>query len=140
MKENADKARSLDTAAINQQLREQADQAFKIRFQMSMGQTEGLKKLRSLRKERARMLTVLRERELHGTAPVPVPAKAEKKAKAKAEAPKAAKPKAAKAEAPKAAPHTAKTPAVKSAAAPKKVAVKKAPAQKPAAKSGAKSK
>ncbi len=39
MKENAEKARSLDTTAITQQLREQADQAFKIRFQMSMGQT-----------------------------------------------------------------------------------------------------
>jgi len=30
----------------------------------SMGQADGLKKTRALRKERARMLTVLREREL----------------------------------------------------------------------------
>ena len=37
---------------------------FRLRFQMSMGQTEGLKKYRELRKDRARMLTVLREREL----------------------------------------------------------------------------
>jgi len=123
MKENADKARSLDTAAINQQLREQADQAFKIRFQMSMGQTEGLKKLRSLRKERARMLTVLRERELNNAPAAKVEAPKATKTKA------AAKPKAgatSKAAAPKA---EAKTPAVKKAAAPKKTAVKKAPAK-----------
>jgi large subunit ribosomal protein L29 len=37
---------------------------FRLRFQMSMGQMDGLKKTRALRKERARMLTVLREREL----------------------------------------------------------------------------
>ena len=42
-----------------------AEQMFRLRFQMSMGQTDGLKKLRTLRKERARMLTVLRERELN---------------------------------------------------------------------------
>ena len=64
MKENADKARALDTAEIEKQLREGRDQMFRLRFQMSMGQTEGVKKVRALRKERARMLTVLREREL----------------------------------------------------------------------------
>ena len=64
MKENADKARALDKAEIDKQLREGRDQMFRLRFQMSMGQMEGLKKVRSLRKERARMLTVLREREL----------------------------------------------------------------------------
>jgi large subunit ribosomal protein L29 len=31
---------------------------------MTMGQTDGLKKIRALKKERARMFTVLREREL----------------------------------------------------------------------------
>ena len=47
---------------------------------MSMGQTDGLKKLRSLRKERARMLTVQRERELGAsTAPVATKAKRGKK-------------------------------------------------------------
>ena len=64
MKENADKARDLDRAEIAKQLREGSEQIFRLRFQMSMGQMEGLKKLRSLKKERARMLTVLREREL----------------------------------------------------------------------------
>ena len=63
MKDNADKARALDTPEIHKQLREAAEQMFRLRFQLRMGQTDGLKKLRALRKERARMLTVLRERE-----------------------------------------------------------------------------
>ena len=69
MKQNADKARSLDTNEINKQFRETAEQMFRLRFQMSMGQMDGVKKLRSLRKERARMLTVLRERQ-DGATPV----------------------------------------------------------------------
>lgn len=64
MKENADKARGLDANELNKQLRDGAEQMFRLKFQMEMGQTEGLKKLKSLKKERARMLTVLREREL----------------------------------------------------------------------------
>ena len=100
MKENAEKARALDTPELSKQVREAAEQMFRLRFQMSMGQADGLKKLRSLRKERARMLTVLRERQ-DGAAPVVVhkSAKVQRKAAATAEAaPKkvtaAAKPKA----------------------------------------------
>ena len=92
MKENAEKARGLDAAEIAKTLKEGAEQMFRIRFQMSMGQPEGLKKLLSLKKERARMLTVLRERELKGdAAPVVKPTVASKKASA----PKAAAPKTA---------------------------------------------
>src|ERR1700680_3773065 len=65
MKENADRARSLDAAELAKELRESAEQMFRLRFQLSMGQSDGLKKLRQLRRERARMLTVERERELH---------------------------------------------------------------------------
>ncbi len=84
MKENADKARALDTAELNKALKDSSEQMFRIRFQMSMGQTEGVKKIRSLRKERARMLTILRERELTGAGPVKPAAKsAAKKAAAK---------------------------------------------------------
>jgi len=68
MKENAEKFRALDPAELDKQLREGAEQMFRLRFQMSMGQTDGLKKLRSLRKERARILTVLKEK---GSAPSP---------------------------------------------------------------------
>ena len=46
---------------------------FRLRFQMSMGQADGLKKLRTMKKDRARILTILRDRELHpDTAPEPV--------------------------------------------------------------------
>ncbi len=65
MKANAERARALDTNEIEKQLRDSSEQMFRLRFQLQMGQTDGLKKLRALRKERARMLTVLRERELH---------------------------------------------------------------------------
>lgn len=60
----AEKIRGLDEAEIKKQLVESDDVMFRIRFQMSMGQTDGLKKLRTLKKDRARMLTILREREL----------------------------------------------------------------------------
>jgi large subunit ribosomal protein L29 len=63
MKENADKARGLDKNELNKQLREASEQIFRLRFQMSMGQADGLKKIRLLKRERARMFTVLRERE-----------------------------------------------------------------------------
>jgi large subunit ribosomal protein L29 len=69
MKENAEKARGLDTNELAKQVKDTAEQMFRLRFQMSMGQMDGVKKLRSLRKERARMLTVLRERQ-DGAAPV----------------------------------------------------------------------
>src|SRR5580704_10940378 len=83
MKENADKARALDTAEINKQLGEHGEQMFRLRFQMRMGQMEGLKKVRSLRKERARMLTILRERELHPDEAAKASAEASAKAAAK---------------------------------------------------------
>jgi large subunit ribosomal protein L29 len=56
--------RDLDDREIKQQLAEMDEQAFRLRFQMSMGQTDGLKKIRVMRKERARLLTIQREREL----------------------------------------------------------------------------
>jgi len=69
----ADKIRELDNTELHRQTGELQEQAFRLRFQMEMGQTEGLKKLRAIRKDRARMLTILRDRELHPeTAPEPV--------------------------------------------------------------------
>jgi len=59
-----DKLRSLDPLEMQNQLREIDEQTFRIRFQMSMGQTDGLRKLREMRRDRARLLTYLREREL----------------------------------------------------------------------------
>ena len=62
----AAKLRDLDAADLQRQAQESQEQLFRIRFQMGMGQTEGLKKYRNLKKDRARMLTVLRERESSG--------------------------------------------------------------------------
>jgi large subunit ribosomal protein L29 len=39
------------------------EQMFRLRFQWAMGQTESLNKMRELRKERARVQTILREKE-----------------------------------------------------------------------------
>jgi large subunit ribosomal protein L29 len=41
-----------------------AEQLFRLRFQVSLGQNDGVKKLRQLRKEIAQIKTVAREREL----------------------------------------------------------------------------
>ena len=61
----ADKVRELDSNELRNQLQDSAEQIFRLKFQMSMGQTDGLKKYRQLRRDRARMLTVLRQRELN---------------------------------------------------------------------------
>ncbi|MGO9262961.1 MAG: 50S ribosomal protein L29 [Bryobacteraceae bacterium] len=58
------KVRDLDDKELHQQLAEINEQVFRLQFQMSMGQTDGLKKVRAMRKTRARIYTVLREREL----------------------------------------------------------------------------
>jgi large subunit ribosomal protein L29 len=73
MKENAEKFRALDTAELDKQLREGAEQMFRLRFQLSMGQSDGVKKLRVLRKERARILTVLQQKGVSPSAAAPVP-------------------------------------------------------------------
>ena len=62
----AQKVRDLDEQEIKQQLKEMDEQMFRLHFQMSMGQMEGLKKFRQMKKDRARIYTVLRERELAG--------------------------------------------------------------------------
>ncbi|MDP9055550.1 MAG: 50S ribosomal protein L29 [Acidobacteriota bacterium] len=59
-----DKIKALDPAEMQNRLREIDEQSFRVKFQMSMGQTEGLKRLRENRKDRARLLTWLRQSEL----------------------------------------------------------------------------
>ncbi len=61
---SVEKIRGLDAADLNKQLSESEESMFRLRFQLSMGQQEGVKKLRELKKDRARILTVLREREI----------------------------------------------------------------------------
>jgi large subunit ribosomal protein L29 len=58
----ADKLRGLDDTELQRQLHDMDDQLFRLQFQMRMGQLEGLKKARTMRKDRARIYTILRER------------------------------------------------------------------------------
>ena len=58
----AEKIRGLEAAELDKQVKDMQESMFRLRFQMSMGQADGLKKYRENRKDRARILTVLRER------------------------------------------------------------------------------
>ena len=60
----AEKVRNLTDEELRQQEHDLADQLFKLKFQLNMGQTESLKKIRGLRKDIARVKTVAREREI----------------------------------------------------------------------------
>ena len=62
------KLRNLGDDEMRTQLREMDDQLFRLKFQLRMGQTDGLKKIRSIKKDRARMMTWLKEKELAGAA------------------------------------------------------------------------
>ncbi len=59
----ADKVRNLTEEELRHQERELADQLFKLKFQLNLGQTESLKKIRGLRKDIARVKTIIGERE-----------------------------------------------------------------------------
>jgi large subunit ribosomal protein L29 len=59
-----EKIRNLSDAELEHQEKTSAEQLFRLRFQVSMGQNDGVKKLRQLRKEIAQIKTVAREREL----------------------------------------------------------------------------
>jgi large subunit ribosomal protein L29 len=64
MPKRIEKLRDQDTAELNERQRELAEQVFRLRFQLSTGQAEAVTKLRSARKDLARVKTLLREREL----------------------------------------------------------------------------
>jgi large subunit ribosomal protein L29 len=59
---DAEKIRNLTDEELRHQEREMSDELFKLKFQLNMGQTESLKKLRGLRKDIARIKTISRER------------------------------------------------------------------------------
>ncbi len=63
----AEKVRNLTDEELRQQEHDLADQLFKLKFQLNMGQTESLKKIRGLRKDIARVKTIAREREIAAT-------------------------------------------------------------------------
>src|SRR5215831_10670759 len=60
----AEKLRNLAESELDHRQRELNDQLFRLKFQLKMGQTESLKKMRGLKKDVARIHTVMREKQL----------------------------------------------------------------------------
>ena len=58
------KIRNLSDDELLHQEKTASEQLFRLRFQVSLGQNDGVKKLRQLRKEIAQIKTVARERAL----------------------------------------------------------------------------
>ena len=58
------KLREMNHGELEVQQQELAEQIFRLRFQLSTGQAEGLKKLREAKRDLARIKTLLREAEL----------------------------------------------------------------------------
>jgi len=59
-----EKLRDLGTPELEVRDRELAEQIFRLRFQLATGQAEAVTRLRSAKLDRARVQTLLREREL----------------------------------------------------------------------------
>jgi len=55
--------RDLGVDELRQRAKDMDDQVFRLRIQKSMGQSEAAQKLKTLRRELARVKTVLREKE-----------------------------------------------------------------------------
>jgi large subunit ribosomal protein L29 len=58
--------RDLDSTELEIKEGEAREQLFRLRFQISMGQSDGLKKYHVVKRDLARILTIRRERELAG--------------------------------------------------------------------------
>jgi len=64
MTRRIDKIREMNPNELEIQERELSEQIFRLRFQLTTGQSEGLKKLREAKKDLARIKTLRREAEL----------------------------------------------------------------------------
>ena len=64
MPKAVEKLRDLGTPELEARDRDLAEQIFRLRFQLTTGQAEAVTRLRTARKDRARVQTLLREREL----------------------------------------------------------------------------
>ncbi len=122
-----EKIRNLSDEELALEGRKAAEQLFRLRFQMKLGQTEGAKKLRELKKDIARVNTIEREREL-GIHTLVAPKHHHAHAEGEAEAGVAAKPAKKKA---------AKKKAAKKSATPHKASGRSAAARKTSAKPSA---
>jgi large subunit ribosomal protein L29 len=59
-----EKIRNLSDEELKHQEKTTAEQLFRLRFQVSLGQNDGVKKIRQLRREIAQIKTIARQREL----------------------------------------------------------------------------
>ena len=78
--------RGLDDTKLADELRKAKEELFNLRFQSATGQLESHGRIRAVKRDIARLYTVIRERELGiraTPAPVEVPAKKATKSKAK---------------------------------------------------------
>ncbi len=62
MPRRIEKLREVDNKELEIQQRELSEQIFRLRFQLSTGQAEALKRLREARRDLARVKTLLHER------------------------------------------------------------------------------
>jgi large subunit ribosomal protein L29 len=64
MAHRIEKFREMDRNELEIQERELGDQLFRLRFQLTTGQTESVKKMREAKRDLARVKTLMREMEL----------------------------------------------------------------------------
>jgi len=64
MPRKAERFKDMTADELRVQERELAEQVFRLRFQLTTGQAEGLKRLREVRRDLARVKTMLRAQEL----------------------------------------------------------------------------
>ncbi|MBM7716939.1 50S ribosomal protein L29 [Siminovitchia sp. FSL H7-0308] len=60
----ANEIRELTTAEIEQNIKSLKEELFNLRFQLATGQLENTARIREVRKDIARMKTIVREREI----------------------------------------------------------------------------
>lgn len=77
------KFREMDANELGIQEHELGEQIFRLRFQLTTGQAESVKKLREARKDLARVKTLMRQQELGIVAPAPAAEAGEAKSEAK---------------------------------------------------------
>lgn len=63
-----EKIRELDTNELKVKEKEFSDQLFRLKFQFAGGQNDTLAKIRELKKDIARVKTIIRQRELESAA------------------------------------------------------------------------
>lgn len=64
MAHRIEKFREMDRNELEIQERELGDQIFRLRFQLTTGQTESVKKMREAKKDLARVKTIMRQMDL----------------------------------------------------------------------------